>query len=159
MNNFTHKYSRMTLMSVTTVISIISSVVILYLIYQLLGAKVQTSELVYGISAPLLIASPITWYLYGLLKRLNALEEELRNSISREKEKIYMASITSAQLVINNLLNQLALVDLEIKNHPKFSKETSEQYKEMLAEAAELMKQLSSVDQIDADEIKRSVSP
>jgi len=149
----------MTLMSVTTVISIISSVVILYLIYQLLGAKVQTSELVYGISAPLLIASPITWYLYGLLKRLNALEEELRNSISREKEKIYMASITSAQLVINNLLNQLALVDLEIKNHPKFSKETSEQYKEMLAEAAELMKQLSSVDQIDADEIKRSVSP
>lgn len=149
----------MTLVSASTLISIVLSVIILYLIYHVLEEEVQTSVLVYGITAPLLIASTMTWWLYGLLKRLNALEEELRNSISREKEKIYMASITSAQLVINNLLNQLALVDLEIKNHPKFSKETSEQYKEMLAEATELMKQLSSVEQIDADEIKRSVSP
>lgn len=159
MNNFTNKYSRVTLVSASTLISIVLSVIILYLIYHVLEEEVQTSVLVYGITAPLLIASTMTWWLYGLLKRLNALEEELRNSISREKEKIYMASITSAQLVINNLLNQLALVDLEIKNHPKFSKETSEQYKEMLAEATELMKQLSSVEQIDADEIKRSVSP
>ena len=145
-------------MGVTTLISIISSVIILYLIYYVLGAEVQYSVLVYGITAPLLIASPITWYLYGLLKRLNALEKELRHSISKEKEKIYLASITSAQLVINNLLNQLTLVDIEIEQHPQFSKETSEQYKQMLAEAKELMKQLSSVEQVDADEIKRSVS-
>lgn len=149
----------MTLVSASTLISIVLSVIILYLIYHGLGEEVQTSVLVYGITAPLLIAPMMTWWLYGLLKRLNALEEELRNSISREKEKIYMASITSAQLVINNLLNQLTLVDIEIEQHPKFSKETSEQYKEMLAEAAELMRQLSSVEQIDADEIKRSVSP
>lgn len=149
----------MTLMSITTLISIVSSVIILYIIYSILEAEVQYSELVYGITAPLLIASPITWYLYGLLKRLSLLEEELRQSISKEKEKIYLASISSAQLVINNLLNQLTLVDIEIEQHPQFSKETSEQYKVMLAEAAELMRQLSSVEQIDADEIKRAVSP
>jgi hypothetical protein len=87
------------------------------------------------------------------------LEEELRHSISEEKEAIYIASIVSAQHVINNLLNQLQLVELEVSKQPNFDKETADLFGDMLLEADGLMKKLSSVKEIEADEIKRSVDP
>jgi hypothetical protein len=159
MKNFTKKHTRMTLVAVTTIISIFASLSIIYIAYHLMGVEIRRYELVIGITAPLLIASPITWYLYGLLKRLNALEEELRNSISKEKEAIYLASILGAQHVINNLLNQLKLVEMEINKQPNFDKEIAALFVDMLAEASGLMNKLSSVKEIEADAIKRSVDP
>jgi len=159
MKNFTTKYTRMTLVVATTIISIVASLSIMYIVYQLMGVEVRSYELVIGTIAPLLIASPISWFLYGLLKRLSALEEELRQSISKEKETIYLASILSAQHVINNLLNQLKLVELEVSKQPNFDKETAALFSDMLVEADGLMKKLSSVKEIEADEIKRSVDP
>lgn len=159
MNNFMKNYSRLTLVVATTLISIVSSLFILFLIYKLMGVPVRKYEIIIATVAPLIIASIIAWYLYGLLKKLEQLEEELRQSISKEKEAIYVASIQSAQHVINNLLNQLKLVELEVKNQPDFDKEVANLFVVMMDEAEGLMKQLSSVKQIDAEEIKRSVSP
>ena len=158
MKNFTNKYTRVTLVFATTIISILASLSIMYIIYYLMGVEVRIYELVIGITAPLLIAASISWYLYGLLKRLNTLEEELRQSISKEKEAIYLASIIGAQHVTNNLLNQLQLVELEINKQPSFDKEIAKCFVDMQAEANGLMKKLSSVKEIEADEIKRSVS-
>jgi len=123
-----------------------------------MGVEVRRHELLIGIIAPLLIASSISWFLYGLLKRLSVLEEELRQSISKEKEAIYLASIIGAQHVTNNLLNQLQLVELEINRQPSFDKEIAKCFVDMQLEANGLMKKLSSVKEIEADEIKRSVS-
>lgn len=148
----------MTLVFATTVISILASLSIVYIAYHMMGIEVRRYELVIGITAPLLIAASISWYLYGLLKRLNTLEEELRQSISKEKEAIYLASILGAQHVTNNLLNQLQLVELEINKQPSFDKEIAKCFIDMQAEANGLMKKLSSVKEIEADEIKRSVS-
>jgi len=149
MKNFTNKYTRTTLVVATTIISIFASLIIMYIVYYIMGVGIRRYELVIGIIAPLLIASSIGWYLYGLLKRLNALEEELRQSISKEKEAIYIASISGAQHVTNNLLNQLKLVELEV----------AALFVAMQAEAKGLMTKLSSVKEIEADEIKRSVDP
>lgn len=159
MKNFTNKYTRTTLVAATTIISIFASLSIVYIVYYIMGVEVRRYELVIGIIAPLLIASAIGWFLYGLLKRLNALEEELRQSISKEKEAIYIASISGAQHVTNNLLNELKLVEMEVNKQANFDKEIAELFVAMQAEAKDLMKKLSSVKEIDADEIKRSVDP
>ena len=76
-----------------------------------------------------------------------------------EKEKIYLATIHGAQHITNNLLNQLQLVEFEIKKHSEFDKEVSSLFKGMLAEANSLMIDLSSVDKIDDEIIAQSVYP
>lgn len=159
MKHFLHDYSRTTLVVGTTIISIIASLLIVTSLYALMDVQVRRYEVVIAIVAPLLIASTICWYLYGLLKKLECLEQALRQSISKEKEAIYLASIQSAQHVIYNLLNQLKLVELEVKKQENFDKEIAELFGGMQAEAKGLMKKLSSVKEIDADEIKRSVDP
>ena len=89
-------------------------------------------------------------------------EEEifsLEYKMEKEKEKIYQATIHGAQHITNNLLNQLQLVKLEIKNHPKFNNEISSMFGEMLTEANTLMEELSTVDKIDDTTIRQSIHP
>jgi hypothetical protein len=81
------------------------------------------------------------------------------HKIEKEKEKIYLATIHGAQHITNNLLNQLQLVEFEIKKHSEFDKDVSSLFKDMLAEANSLMINLSSVDKIDDEIIAQSVYP
>jgi hypothetical protein len=76
-----------------------------------------------------------------------------------EKEKIYLATISGAQHVTNNLLNQLRIVTFEIENHPSFDQEVALNFENMLAEAATLIKALSAAQRIDAEAIRQSISP
>ena len=75
------------------------------------------------------------------------------------KEKIYLATMHGALHIINNLLNQLKIVELEIKNNPDFDKEISELFDNMLFEASSLLKEFSSVKTIEAEEIIKSICP
>ena len=77
----------------------------------------------------------------------------------KEKEKIYLATLHGAQHITNNLLNQLKLVKMEIKNHPDFNKDISRLFGNMLAESNDLLTKLSSVKEIDAKKIELSVHP
>ena len=70
-----------------------------------------------------------------------------------------MATIFGAQHITNNLLNELQLVDIEIKNHPDFDKEIVSMFEDMLSETNLLMKQLSEVQNIDEEVIKKAVYP
>jgi len=101
------------------------------------------------------------------------MEHELKDTISKlsdalyeikalkkkEKEKIYYATIQGTQHILNNLLNQLYLIKYEIKNHPTFSKDVSGKFNSMLIEANNLVGKLSSVKNIEEEEIKESVRP
>jgi len=84
---------------------------------------------------------------------------QIKYKAKEEKEKIYLATIHGAQHVTNNLLNQLKLVELEIQNNPDFDKEVTELFNNMLIEANTLLKELSSVKHIEAEEIMQSVYP
>jgi len=75
----------------------------------------------------------------------------------REKEKIYLATIYSAQHITNNLLNQIKIVEFEIDKHSTFDKEVISMFNEMLVEASTLMQSLSTVDTIEDDAIRKSV--
>ncbi|MBA6396939.1 MAG: CHASE3 domain sensor protein [Francisellaceae bacterium] len=79
--------------------------------------------------------------------------------IKKEKEKIYMATIHSAQHVTNNLLNQLMIVKHGIEETPQFDADISSMFDEMLTEAKSLMFELSSVDKIEDEKIRQSVKP
>ena len=83
----------------------------------------------------------------------------VRQKIEHEKEKIYQATIKGAQHVTNNLLNQLMIVQFEIDKHPDFDKEVNATFNDMTKEANTLMKELSSVKNINDENIIQSVYP
>lgn len=96
--------------------------------------------------------------LLGMLQentRLKIIAVELERE--KDKEKIYLATLHGAQHVINNLLNQLLYVQMEVEKHPDFNKVTAKLFNDMLIEAQTLIVKLSSVQNMDPDEISKSV--
>lgn len=83
----------------------------------------------------------------------------LHHKVEKEKEIIYLATIHGAQHITNNLLNELKVVELEIENHPEFDKEVSSMFNDMVVEANTLIKNLSSVGDIEDDAIRKSIYP
>ncbi|OOZ38143.1 hypothetical protein BOW53_16455 [Solemya pervernicosa gill symbiont] len=79
--------------------------------------------------------------------------------IENKKKEIYLATMHSALHVTNNLLNQLKLVELEILNHRDFNKDVYAMFDGMMSETDSLIKELSSVKEIDPDVIRKSVYP
>ncbi len=57
------------------------------------------------------------------------------------------------------ILNQLKIVEIEIENHPEFDKAVSSMFNDMLVEANTLIKDLSSVGNIDGETIRKSIQP
>lgn len=159
MNKLLKKYNRSSLVFVTTLLSISVTLLILLIGYKLMDEEIQKTEVIIAVIAPLLIASTVSWYLYGLIKKLENLEQELRQRITKEKEEVYFATIRGAQHVTNNLLNGLILVDMEIEKHPSFNKMTLNLFHEMLNEAKKLIKKLSTVEFITPESIRRSIEP
>jgi PAS domain S-box-containing protein len=77
----------------------------------------------------------------------------------REKENVYRATVSGTQHILNNLLNQLSLVRIEIDKHPDFDKDVSIAFDKIKNEAKKLVDKLSSVEEIDEENIKKSVYP
>jgi len=78
MRHLINKFNRLVLVIATTVFSVFCSLLLLFIIYQLLGVEIRPSEILAATLAPLLIASSVTYYLFGLLKELNFLEKKMR---------------------------------------------------------------------------------
>ena len=76
-----------------------------------------------------------------------------------DKEKIYYATAQGAQHILLNLLNQLRLVELEMKKTPSFDKEMIKKFKSMTDEAKSLVTKLSSVEIVEPHEIKKTYYP
>lgn len=151
--------NRWLIVALVASLTIVSSELILIISYNLMDIEIRQSELLLGFFAPLTIATPITWFLISLIKQLDTLEKQLRDSISKEKQAIYVATIHGAQHVTNNLLNSLMLVDMEIENHPDFDQETIQHFRQMVENSRQLIEDLSSVELIEADSIRDSVAP
>lgn len=83
----------------------------------------------------------------------------LNQKIEKEKEMIYLATINGAQHITNNLLNQLQYIELEIKSHPELKKDISIMLSDILSEAKILINNLSSVENIEDESIRRSIYP
>ena len=69
---------------------------------------------------------------------------------AHEKRQIFLATVSASQHILNNLLNNMQYFKLKIDESSDFDKETIEG-------AEELVKQLSSVEELTEDKIKDSV--
>ena len=153
------KFSRIHLVIITTIISIIISESIVFLSYTLIGFQIRPSEIFIGFLAPLIISSLVTWYLYGIVKKNLALEDELRELIVHKKEEIYLATIHSSQHITNNLLNQLQLIEMRLLEREETNCDVLSTLRQIIGEGDMLMKKLSNVEVVEADEIKKAVRP
>lgn len=90
-------YNRPILAIAITIISILLTQLIILTGYTLFDIEIRHSEIVIGTIAPLIIAPSVTWYLFGMLKKLDALEREMRKMATYDQ--------------LTNALTRTALVD------------------------------------------------
>lgn len=80
-------------------------------------------------------------------------------STEREKRKIFMATISSSQHVLNNLLNQLQLALFEADRVDGLRDETRKLLEQSIKEGKEQIERLSSVTELDEETIIEAVKP
>lgn len=72
-------FNRLTIVLFITVVSIISSLVITFMIAETFGTGMDAINVACAIIAPALIGPMVTWYIVGLLLKINQLEQEQRS--------------------------------------------------------------------------------
>jgi hypothetical protein len=77
----------------------------------------------------------------------------------KEKHDIFLATVSSTQHVLRNLLNQMQLVFLEASGTHKLSDETRKLLEQSIREGKKNIDRLSSVEKMNAKTIKESVQP
>lgn len=87
----------------------------------------------------------------------------LKKLVIKEKElqaaRIYNSMIYATHHILNNLLNQMQLVKLEAQQSKDFNQDMIKYYDNSIHEATDLIKKLSSVQQITDENIWASVDP
>ncbi len=78
MKSVIQNHSRISLVIVTTLLTILSTLLIVFVCYNIMGVPVRQTEILVGVVAPLLIASTFTWYLFGVLKQLEQALSKVR---------------------------------------------------------------------------------
>lgn len=76
-----------------------------------------------------------------------------------EKLKIFRATVMSTQHILNNLLNHMQLILFEIENNNTLDNKTKEMLEESLKNATIQVNKLSSVTELNEENIKKSVYP
>lgn len=86
-------------------------------------------------------------------------DHKTKEMVRKEMEKriIFNATVSSAQHILNNLLNQMQLFKLKAEESNSFDKKTMGLYEQSFNEGKELVKKLSSVKKLTERNIKESV--
>jgi len=76
----------------------------------------------------------------------------------REKQDIFIATVSSTQHILNNLLNQMQIALLSSDGITSMSDETRKMIKRSLIEGKEQVTRLSSVTELDEATIRKSIA-
>jgi PAS domain S-box-containing protein len=87
------------------------------------------------------------------------LKAEAMLSEEREKRVIYIATVSSAQHILNNLLNNMMLFKMKAEKADVFDDVTKTQFEYTISQGTELVKKLSAVEVLTESNIKASVYP
>lgn len=77
----------------------------------------------------------------------------------REKQQVFNATVGSAMHIVNNLLNQMQYFRMRAESGERFDRETIQLYDRTMTEGQELLRRLSSVEEISEDTIRMAVHP
>ncbi len=81
------------------------------------------------------------------------------DALEREKREIYVATVSSTQHVMNNLLNQLQVVFFEADKAHELGDENRKMLEQSIKEGKEQIARLSSVTKMNGKTIEKSVKP
>ena len=84
--------------------------------------------------------------------------EKIRKK-EREKRAVFLATVSSTQHILNNLLNQLQLVFFELDERHELESDTRILLKRSIKEGKEQVERLSSVTEMRSESIEKSVKP
>lgn len=90
---------------------------------------------------------------------LNIFYINKNKQVKIEKLKIYKAMVSSTHHILNNFLNQVQLLKITAEDTPNFDPKAIELYEETVKEATKQIKALSSIQDINENNIKKSVAP
>ena len=76
-----------------------------------------------------------------------------------EKRQIFIATVSSTQHILNNLLNQIHVVFLKMDDEYRVDAETRDMLKQSLRDAQTQVQKLSAVADLDENVIRESVAP
>lgn len=77
----------------------------------------------------------------------------------QEKRDVFLATVSSTQHILNNLLNQLQLVFFDLDERHELESETRKLLKRSIKEGKEQVERLSSVTEMSSESIQDSVRP
>ena len=75
----------------------------------------------------------------------------------REKQDVFIATVSSTQHILNNLLNQMQLALFDSDGNASMDDETRMKIKQALVEGKEQVTRLSSITEIDEATIRKSI--
>jgi len=83
---------------------------------------------------------------------------KIRNK-EREKREVFLATVSSTQHILNNLLNQLQLVFFELDERHELESDTRKLLKRSIKDGKEQVERLSAVTEMRSESIEKSVKP
>jgi hypothetical protein len=88
-------------------------------------------------------------------------DRKTRQLLAREEEtrKIYLATVTATQHVMNNFLNQMQIFRLEAEKKNRLNDGAAVLLDQLIRESAGQIQQLASVKELTEENIKKSVFP
>ena len=88
-------------------------------------------------------------------------DKHTKSILDKEKEKriVFEATVRSTHHILNNILNQMQYYKIVAAKNMAFDDETNELYENTITEGKELIKKLSSVDELTEENIIDSVYP
>ena len=89
---------------------------------------------------------------------IKATQESKDQLVELERTKIYKAMLSSTNHVLNNFLNQLQLFELAAQKSSDFPEETLGMFHRCVADTALQVKELGRIEEINEQEIIRSVT-
>ncbi|MDH5600767.1 MAG: GGDEF domain-containing protein [Gammaproteobacteria bacterium] len=78
LRNILQKYSRLELIIASTILAIILTQLVMFIIYSFFSTDIRFSEIIISIIAPLVVASIFSWFFIDMIKKLNSMEIEMR---------------------------------------------------------------------------------
>ena len=88
-------------------------------------------------------------------------DKHTKSILDKEKEKriVFEATVRSTHHILNNILNEMQYYKIIADNNMAFDDETNKLYENTITEGKELIKKLSSVDELTEANIIGSVYP
>ena len=127
MRNLIDKFGRSGILILITLLSIIASVVITTVLYEISEKDITSTEIVISILAPMLIAPSIGWFVVSLLIKIHKLEEVQRNLVAYDvltgllTRRVFFEKFDTLYQSISKKESTLSLAYIDIDNFKKIN--------------------------------------